>query len=473
MSVSPKFAIVGLTLLLLALVGTNGCKKNAVTAPDHQGQSSQAELAADSIFVPGGQIVTRGNVYDNGAARPESTLVGIISGDSAYLVYSGWTDTTVTLSQATSARAVACFVARDLVEPSAGSLNFQWTLVTGIGVDFVNGQDFLFTDFKGRWTAVKNAAGTTYLCPEKVDSVRALTWLADNGLVDANTTHQAVLSYLPPVETFGAVVRAWALPEWPTGLLVDSSNLVAAFDSNSVLLLRVNAIEYLELLYNALESVEGDIPASGEQCLGSIVNPVLQAFTNGAEALLFNSNTTTRSIFRNDIQSAMGQVTQCQGQLFSAPIRQTITEVIRNFQALTFVGRSGIGEWDVPTNQYYVPFDAPFVGFLGIWRGVLTHGTQTWTETFDIHGVGDHLGGTRRSEIPGSDNRKQTYVLWEISATVTDSLLTFQDQHLLSQNPTGGCQISGNLYYDEETDSLNGTWRGNIVCGSGTIRLHR
>lgn len=250
--------------------------------PDHGDDSSAHDVtfASGTIRAHGSTIVLNGQEYQNQADVTTNGLVGVVRDGHAYLYHPSLGD--VALSEETSRRAVG----RMLFESAQGSLPLTTSLAskltlgqsvetaTGVVIENVGDGFYTATNTKKRWAAIRvpSNGSSFYLSPR--DSV-----LETNAILALGRVLSAVTGTYspydgsppfavsaPPIETYGSVVRAFVLvPVQPlTSVpflprLIDETN--EALSNDSVLFLRLNAVDAVFLVIDGWRNITGLFPA--------------------------------------------------------------------------------------------------------------------------------------------------------------------------------------------------------------------
>ncbi|MDX9975027.1 MAG: SUMF1/EgtB/PvdO family nonheme iron enzyme [FCB group bacterium] len=234
--------------------------------------------ALAEVAVPGAQIVTRGQVFDGQATVPYWDLVGIVKDGVPYLYCPAMGP--VELTPEASRRAVGWWLATQLSN-NQKRLTSALQLATGLVVS-PNGTDhYAFENRNNRWTAVVNAAE---VLPVFVPGQGSLV---ETELLTAMAAREPVVAFVSapsaavavsgsPVYTYGSVTRS---PLWPyilgttvtpedapaalTELLQairQSADVAMAQDSETFV--RLNAVESVTLIFEAIAAVTGQFPGA-------------------------------------------------------------------------------------------------------------------------------------------------------------------------------------------------------------------
>lgn len=283
-----RAAIVSAFVALLTCI-LGGCPEfpRPVTPPT---TDVNTDSESGRIVAPGATIVSEGNAYDGAVGLPSTGLVGVVKNGQTFLYHPALGD--ADLTDETSRRAVGQFILDYYGRDSASAASTakevmralpvgdSMTLATGVRLERVSATKYKFTNPKKRWVAVKlGNAEPQWLAPRDTvfdgNLIRLGTVIA--GGFRVYTTEEIDVGS-DEIETFGAMTLA--LPFFRVPLIGPplEAKWAAAIEKDATLFLDVNALEFTELIGQAIRELVGAVTP---ECFDAAAPGIVAVFEAG------------------------------------------------------------------------------------------------------------------------------------------------------------------------------------------------
>jgi len=339
------------------LVDSTGCPLTIGSVSAHN----------NTVVSPHSTIVSDGAEYADEAPLSATGLVAVQRDDHIYLYHPALGDSTLT--DFNSRRAVGYLLsgAPGVLSATNAKLSLDESTSLGTGIDVTRSSDstYSFTNRKKRWAVVKTLTSGElhFLSPRESPIVldgsiaRAIQTVVTG---DFALTHaREVRVDQTTVQTYGSVARVLALPvgSLSAGWIL-RDEIREALDHDPVAFLRVNAIDYMVVTIEGVQSVLDFFPL---ECADAIVNSlILDTFqTLGADLLTGDSDVTEQ--FKADMQlglvDSLGGCVCDLGVVSTVPCEAVLT-LLDILAAGTWVVDDVItGTHDVLTSAVYAEID--------------------------------------------------------------------------------------------------------------------
>jgi len=373
-----------LVLIALALPflasSCGGEKNDEPSRPQYEGPpltTGQAGYNNGVLYAPEAEIVSRGQIYTERLECSDNELVGIVLGDSAYLFFTGFGDSAVSLSDSSSSISLATALAAISFGFNGGGqlrretlrLDDDWTLPTGLGVSALNADQYQISNRYARWAAIVPAGSQPeFLMPDEID---AYEWVRDIVLPEGfpHKSTGAVVSRDVSVETFGSSFRYWILPTISGLLQLDYNSLVEAHGRNLVVMGQLESIECVMALNQTLDFVVGvRLP---NECITSLIGFLAPVFRN-LGVMLAIGDAATKEIWTEQVGGALNSPTSCTLQwivdlssedpsyIKAAKVARKIFKIFAVIDLTQLAANYALGHEQTLHGKFYAPLTTPF-----------------------------------------------------------------------------------------------------------------
>ncbi|MFC2131732.1 hypothetical protein ACFLSQ_09880 [Bacteroidota bacterium] len=335
-----------------------GCNESTTPVTKLSPMNGVVIYQSNKVIATGAELIINGKTFDNEANISENKLVGIKYNNKYYIFFTGIKDKAIPIDDKITKNSIANYVAQNYINNSitkkgnkSSLQSYQWELTTGLGIDKISEDHYNFSNFKFRWAAVDNSKEIKYLAPKTFIKWSFVDW---NNIIGLNIAETKTIPYEEvPYKTYGSVIPALATPSF--GSLIDMDNLKKAYNENPDLVMRLNAVEFFDIMVDGIEQIVGTLPDGN--CLdATLFNFIYDTFRSIGFDLLIGKEAAKEAMAgatEDFLNEAIVCVISVAGAEAGAPI---LEEFISVLSSLAWVGQMGIGSWDAATSKYYAEF---------------------------------------------------------------------------------------------------------------------